>query len=441
MAFDRLTEKLTESFKRITKQDRISEKHLDTLLSDVRLALLDADVNTQVVNQFLDKIHDSALNQKILTSLKPNEALMKLVYDELVELLGPDTPSFDYPKGQKKVILFVGLQGTGKTTSAAKLALLLRSKKDRKVLLVAADLARPAAIDQLEILAEQAQVSVYVEKDEKNSLNVVKHAMKYAEANKFDTIIVDTAGRLAIDEALMLELKQIHDYLNPDEVLLTVDAMTGQDVIHTADGFNRNLNLTGLVVTKFDADAKGGAVLSVKALTGVSVKLVGTGEKLDDTDIFYPDRMANRLIGMGDLLSLVEQAQDKMDIEAGQRSMDRIMEGIFTFDDMLDQFNQLSKMGSLQNMLKMIPGASQLANQINDTESNAMIKKNKAIILSMTPEERDDASLLRASRKNRIAKGSGTTVNDVNRLISQYEKSKEQMRLLKRLAKNNPNMR
>ena len=441
MAFDRLTEKLTESFKRITKQDRISEKHLDTLLSDVRLALLDADVNTQVVNQFLDKIHSSALNQKILTSLKPNEALMKLVYDELVELLGPDTPSFDYPKGQKKVILFVGLQGTGKTTSAAKLAQLLRSKKERKVLLVAADLARPAAIDQLEILAEQAQVSVFVEKDEKNSLNVVKHAMKYAEKNNFDTIIVDTAGRLAIDEALMLELKQIHDYLNPDEVLLTVDAMTGQDVIHTADGFNRNLNLTGLVVTKFDADAKGGAVLSVKALTGVPVKLVGTGEKLDDTDIFYPDRMANRLIGMGDLLSLVEQAQEKMDIEAGQRSMDRIMEGIFTFDDMLDQFNQLSKMGSLQNMLKMIPGASQLANQVNDTESNAMIKKNKAIILSMTPEEREDASLLRASRKNRIAKGSGTTVNDVNRLINQYEKAKDQMRLLKRLAKNNPNIK
>lgn len=441
MAFDRLTEKLTESFKRITKQDRISEKHLDTLLSDVRLALLDADVNTQVVNQFLDKIHSSALNQKILTSLKPNEALMKLVYDELVELLGPDTPSFDYPKGQKKVILFVGLQGTGKTTSAAKLAQLLRSKKERKVLLVAADLARPAAIDQLEILAEQAQVSVFVEKDEKNSLNVVKHAMKYAEKNNFDTIIVDTAGRLAIDEALMLELKQIHDYLNPDEVLLTVDAMTGQDVIHTADGFNRNLNLTGLVVTKFDADAKGGAVLSVKALTGVPVKLVGTGEKLDDTDIFYPDRMANRLIGMGDLLSLVEQAQEKMDIEAGQRSMDRIMEGIFTFDDMLDQFNQLSKMGSLQNMLKMIPGANQLANQVNDNESNAMIKKNKAIILSMTPEEREDASLLRASRKNRIAKGSGTTVNDVNRLINQYEKAKDQMRLLKRLAKNNPNIK
>lgn len=441
MAFDRLTEKLTESFKRITKQDRISEKHLDTLLSDVRLALLDADVNTQVVNQFLDKIHASALNQKILTSLKPNEALMKLVYDELVELLGPETPSFDYPKGQKKIILFVGLQGTGKTTSAAKLAQLLRSKKDRKVLLVAADLARPAAIDQLEILAEQAQVSVFVEKDEKNSLNVVKHAMKYADNGNFDTIIVDTAGRLAIDEALMLELKQIHDYLNPDEVLLTVDAMTGQDVIHTADGFNRTLNLTGLVVTKFDADAKGGAVLSVKALTGVPVKLVGTGEKLDDTDIFYPDRMANRLIGMGDLLSLVEQAQDKMDIEAGQRSMDRIMEGLFTFDDMLDQFNQLSKMGSLQNMLKMIPGASQLANQVNDTESNAMIKKNKAIILSMTPDEREDASLLRASRKNRIAKGSGTTLNDVNRLINQYEKAKEQMRLLKRLAKNNPNIR
>jgi len=441
MAFDRLTEKLTESFRRITKQDRISEKHLDTLLSDVRFALLDADVNTQVVNQFLEKIQTTALNQKILTSLKPNEALMKLVYDELVELLGPDTPSFDYQKGQRKVILFVGLQGTGKTTSAAKLAQLLRSKKDRKVLLVAADLARPAAIDQLEILAGQAQVSVYVEKDQKNSLTLVKNAMKFADKGDFDTIIVDTAGRLAIDEALMLELKQVHDYLKPDEVLLTVDAMTGQDVIHTADGFNKNLKLTGLVVTKFDADAKGGAVLSVKALTGVPVKLVGTGEKLDDTDIFYPDRMANRLIGMGDLLSLVEQAQEKMDVEAGQRSMDRIMEGLFTFDDMLDQFNQLSKMGSLQNMLKMIPGASQLANQVNDTESNAMIKKNKAIILSMTPDEREDASLLRASRKNRIAKGSGTTLNDVNKLINQYEKAKDQMRLLKRLAKNNPNMR
>jgi signal recognition particle subunit SRP54 len=441
MAFDRLTEKLTESFRRITKQDRISEKHLDTLLSDVRLALLDADVNTVVVNQFLEKIQRTALNQKILTSLKPNEALMKLVYDELVELLGPETPSFDYPKGQRKVILFVGLQGTGKTTSAAKLALLLRTKKDRKVLLVAADLARPAAIDQLEILAKQAEVSVYSEKDEKNSLTLVKNAMKFADKGDFDTIIVDTAGRLAIDEALMLELKQVHDYLKPDEVLLTVDAMTGQDVIHTAEGFNKNLNLTGLVVTKFDADTKGGAVLSVKALTGVPVKLVGTGEKLDDSDIFYPDRMANRLIGMGDLLSLVEQAQDKMDVEAGQRSMDRIMEGIFTLDDMLDQFNQLSKMGSLQNMLKMIPGANQLASQVNDTESNAMIKKNKAIILSMTAEEREDASLLRASRKNRIAKGSGTTLNDVNRLISQYEKAKEQMRMLKRLAKNNPNIR
>lgn len=441
MAFDRLTEKLTESFRRITKQDRISEKHLDALLSDVRFALLDADVNTQVVNQFLEKIQSTALNQKILTSLKPNEALMKLVYDELVELLGPDTPSFDYPKGQRKIILFVGLQGTGKTTSAAKLAQLLRTKKDRKVLLVAADLARPAAIDQLEILAGQAQVSIYVEKDQKNSLTLVKNAMKFADKGDFDTIIVDTAGRLAIDEALMLELKNVHDYLKPDEVLLTVDAMTGQDVIHTADGFNKNLKLTGLVVTKFDADAKGGAVLSVKALTGVPVKLVGTGEKLDDTDIFYPERMANRLIGMGDLLSLVEQAQDKMDVEAGQRSMDRIMEGLFTFDDMLDQFNQLSKMGSLQNMLKMIPGASQLANQVNDNESNAMIKKNKAIILSMTPAEREDASLLRASRKNRIAKGSGTTLNDVNKLINQFEKAKDQMRLLKRLAKNNPNMK
>ena len=441
MAFDKLTEALSATFKKITKQDRISDKHLDTLLSDVRLALLDADVNTKVVNEFLTKIHDQALNQKILSSLKPNEALMKLVYDELVLLLGPETPDFDWPKGQRKIILFVGLQGTGKTTSAAKLAKYLKEKKDRKPILVAADLARPAAIDQLEILGQQAHVDVYADKNEKNALSLVKAAMKHINGKDYDTILVDTAGRLAIDEALMQELKSIFDFLRPDEVLLTVDALSGQDVIHTADGFNKVLKLSGLIVTKFDADAKGGAVLSVKAMTGVPVKLVGTGEKLDDTDIFYPDRMANRLIGMGDLMSLVEQAQSKLDVEASERSMQRMMDGIFTFDDMLEQFNQLSKMGSLQNMLKMIPGASQLAGQVNDQDSNAMIKKNKAIIYSMTKEERNDPSLLRASRKNRIAKGSGTSVTEVNRLINQFEKAKEQMRMLKRMSKQFPGLK
>lgn len=441
MAFDKLIEALSATFKKITKQDRISDKHLDTLLSDVRLALLDADVNTKVVNEFLTKIHDQALNQKILSSLKPNEALMKLVYDELVLLLGPETPDFDWPKGQRKIILFVGLQGTGKTTSAAKLAKYLKEKKDRKPILVAADLARPAAIDQLEILGQQAHVDVYADKNEKNALSLVKAAMKHINGKDYDTILVDTAGRLAIDEALMQELKSIFDFLRPDEVLLTVDALSGQDVIHTADGFNKALKLSGLIVTKFDADAKGGAVLSVKAMTGVPVKLVGTGEKLDDTDIFYPDRMANRLIGMGDLMSLVEQAQSKLDVEASERSMQRMMDGIFTFDDMLEQFNQLSKMGSLQNMLKMIPGASQLAGQVNDQDSNAMIKKNKAIIYSMTKEERNDPSLLRASRKNRIAKGSGTSVTEVNRLINQFEKAKEQMRMLKRMSKQFPGLK
>ena len=434
MAFDALTQRFTEAFKHITKTDRLTEKNMDDLLKDVRLALLEADVNVQVVRVFLEQIKSKALGTKVLTSMNPQEALIKIIYDQLVELLGAQGTEIAYPQGKTVVIMMVGLQGTGKTTSAAKLANLALKKQGRKPVLIAADLGRPAAIDQLEILGKSIGIQVYAEKGSTNALNVVRNGMAFARMQNYDTVIIDTAGRLHIDEAMMGELSDIKHLVKPDEILLTVDAMTGQDILNVAKSFHEQLDVTGLVVTKFDGDARGGAVLSVRSVAQVPVKFVGTGEKIDDCDLFYPDRMANRLLGMGDLLTLVEKAEEKLDIEASARGMERMMSGQFTFDDMLEQFNQISKMGSLKNLMKMIPGANQLAGQINDEDTEASMKRSKAIILSMTKEERSNPSVLRASRKARIAKGSGTSVTDVNRLVSQFEKTKEQMRLFSRMA-------
>ncbi len=434
MAFDALTQRFTEAFKHITKTDRLTEKNMDDLLKDVRLALLEADVNVQVVRSFLEQIKSKALGTKVLTSMNPQEALIKIIYDQLVELLGAQGTEIAYPQGKTVVIMMVGLQGTGKTTSAAKLANLALKKQGRKPVLIAADLVRPAAIDQLEILGKSIGIQVYAEKGSTDALNVVRNGMAFARMQNADTVIIDTAGRLHIDEAMMGELGDIKRLVKPDEILLTVDAMTGQDILNVAKSFHEQLDVTGLVVTKFDGDARGGAVLSVRSVAQVPVKFVGTGEKIDDCDLFYPDRMANRLLGMGDLLTLVEKAEEKLDIEASARGMERMMSGQFTFDDMLEQFNQISKMGSLKNLMKMIPGANQLAGQINDEDTEASMKRSKAIILSMTKEERSNPSVLRASRKARIAKGSGTSVTDVNRLVSQFEKTKEQMRLFSRMA-------
>lgn len=434
MAFDALTQRFTEAFKHITKTDRLTEKNMDDLLKDVRLALLEADVNVQVVRSFLEQIKSKALGTKVLTSMNPQEALIKIIYDQLVELLGAQGTEIAYPQGKTVVIMMVGLQGTGKTTSAAKLANLALKKQGRKPVLIAADLVRPAAIDQLEILGKSIGIQVYAEKGSTNALNVVRNGMAFARMQNADTVIIDTAGRLHIDEAMMGELSDIKHLVKPDEILLTVDAMTGQDILNVAKSFHEQLDVTGLVVTKFDGDARGGAVLSVRSVAQVPVKFVGTGEKIDDCDLFYPDRMANRLLGMGDLLTLVEKAEEKLDIEASARGMERMMSGQFTFDDMLEQFNQISKMGSLKNLMKMIPGANQLAGQINDEDTEASMKRSKAMILSMTKEERSNPSVLRASRKARIAKGSGTSVTDVNRLVSQFEKTKEQMRLFSRMA-------
>ncbi len=435
MALERLSNALSEAFKKLTKTDKINEGHLDALLKEVKVALLEADVHTTAVDAFLNQIKTEALGQKIFGSLKPSEALMKIVYDQLVELLGSSAESFVYPASQQVTLMLVGLQGSGKTTSAAKLAHLFKSK-GRKPYLIAADLMRPAAIDQLEILGLSLNVKVYADRNTKSALQVVKDGLRAAKNENVDTIIIDTAGRLHIDEALMTELIDIKAFVKPTEILLTVDALSGQDALNVAKSFNQTLQVTGLIVSKFDGDAKGGAVLSAKTVAKVNVKLVGTGEKVDEYDVFYPDRMANRLIGMGDLMGLVEQAQSKLDTAQLERSASRMMEGQFTFDDLLDNINQMAKMGSMKAMLGMLPGMGQLAQQINDSDASKMMVKNKAIILSMTTEERQDASLLRASRKARIAKGSGVSVHDVNKLISQYEKTKEQMRMMARLAKN-----
>lgn len=435
MALERLSNALSEALKKLTKTDKINEGHLEALLKEVKIALLEADVHTQAVDAFLQHIKEEALGQKIFGSLKPSEALMKIVYDQLVSLLGSGEESFSYPASQQVVMMLVGLQGSGKTTATAKLAHLFKSK-NRKPYLIAADLMRPAAIDQLQILGLSLNVKVYADKSAKSALQVVKDGLKAARAEGADTILIDTAGRLAIDEVLMQELIDIKDAVKPTEILLTVDALSGQDALNVASAFNKALKISGLIVSKFDGDSKGGAVLSAKTVTNVNVKLVGTGEKVDEYDLFYPDRMANRLIGMGDLMGLVEQAQNKLDTAAMERSANRIMDGQFTFDDLLDNINQMAKMGSMKAMLGMLPGMGQLAQQVNDKEANAVMVKNKAIILSMTPDERQDASLLRASRKARIAKGSGVSVQDVNKLISQYEKTKEQMRMMARLAKN-----
>jgi len=440
MALERLSNALSEALKKLTKTDKINESHLEALLKEVKIALLEADVHTMAVDAFLQRIKEEALGQKIFGSLKPNEALMKIVYDQLVELLGSSEESFNYPASQQVVMMLVGLQGSGKTTATAKLAHLFKAKK-RKPYLIAADLMRPAAIDQLQILGLSLNVKVYADKSAKSALQVVKDGLKAAKAECADTILIDTAGRLAIDEVLMQELIDIKDAIKPTEILLTVDALSGQDALNVASAFNKALKVSGLIVSKFDGDSKGGAVLSAKTVTQVNVKLVGTGEKVDEYDLFYPDRMANRLIGMGDLMGLVEQAQNKLDTAAMERSANRLMDGQFTFDDLLDNINQMAKMGSMKAMLGMLPGMGQLAQQVNDKEANAMMDRNKAIILSMTPDERQDANLLRASRKARIAKGSGVSVQDVNKLISQYEKTKEQMRMMARLAKNAKGMK
>lgn len=429
MAFDNLTNRLQDTFKNLTGKGKLTEKNIADALSEIRISLLEADVSLEVINELLDYTRKEAMGMKVVRDVDPSQMFIKIVNDKLVEILGEEHQGLAFTL-KPGVMMMVGLQGSGKTTSIAKIARELKVKEDKKVLLVAADLARPAAIEQLKILGERIGVEVFA-KENSTPVEVVTDAISYGK--DFDVILIDTAGRLQIDEALMQQLVDIQALAKPEEILLSVDAMSGQDVIHVANGFKSKLNLTGLVATKFDGDSRGGSILSVRYMTKVPVKYVGVGEGIEELEAFHPDRTASRILGMGDIVSLVEKAQEKMDIEASEKSAERMMNGQFTLDDMLIQLQQVSKMGPISGLLKMLPGANQMANQIDDDDASKGMKKTEAMIQSMTKEERNDPTIIRSGRKHRIAKGSGVTTTDVNRLLSQYDKMKKQMRMFSRM--------
>ena len=442
MAFESLSERLGKAFKNITGKGKLSEKNMNDMLREVRMSLLEADVNYGVVKDFIARVKEKALGTEVMTSLNPGQMVVKIVHDEIVALLGNEEAPINYKKTGITTVMMVGLQGTGKTTAAAKIANVMKKKQSRKPLLVACDVIRPAAIEQLKTLGESIDVEVFSLGVETKALETAQKAMDYAKEQGYDTVVFDTAGRLHIDEELMQELSDIKAFVHPDDILLTVDAMTGQDIVNVASSFHEQLSVTGLVLTKLDGDSRGGGILSVRSITQVPVKFVGLGEKIEDLDVFHPDRMAARILGMGDILSLVEKAQEKMDMEASTKSANRMMSGQFTLSDMLIQYEQIEKMGSLGGMMKLLPGMGQMANQIDEAKADNKLKKSKAIIQSMTPEERENPNILRAGRKNRIAKGSGTTVADVNRCISEYEKMKTVMKQMMSMSKNGkmPNM-
>ena len=436
MAFDSLSERLNKTMRNIIGKGKLTDANMEDMLKEVRLALLEADVNYRVVKDFLNKVREKARGEDVLNSVEPGEMLVKIVHDEIISLLGKEQATLQFKETGMTTIMMVGLHGTGKTTSAAKIARLCLNKYGRKPMLIAADIIRPAAIDQLKTLGASIGVEVFSLGPEVKALDTVIQGMEYAKANHYDTVLIDTAGRLHVDEELMKELSDINEAVHPDEILLTVDAMTGQDIVNVARSFADQLPLTGLVVTKFDGDSRGGGVLSVKAITGLPVKFVGEGEKIDDMDAFYPDRMADRILGMGDVVSLVEKAQEKMDMEEAERAAKRMMEGVFTMDDMLRQLEQFQKLGPLSGILKMLPGYSQIADMVDENKANDSLKKTKAIIQSMTPAERENPSRMRGSMKKRVAAGSGTTVTEVNRLINQFEKMKKMMGALSSMQKN-----
>lgn len=427
MAFDSLSDRLNKTMRNIAGKGKLTDANMEDMLKEVRVALLEADVNYKVVKDFLNKVREEARGQQVLSSVEPGQQLVKIVHDEIVNLLGTEQAELQFKPQGITVIMMAGLQGTGKTTSVAKIAKLTKKKYNRKPILIAADVIRPAAIEQLQTLGREIDTEVFTEGTETCALKTVQDGMVYAEEHGYDTVFIDTAGRLHIDEALMQELKDINESVHPDEILLTVDAMTGQDIVNVAKTFQEQLPLTGLVVTKFDGDSRGGGVLSVKAITGLPVKFVGEGEKIDDMDVFYPDRMADRILGMGDVVSLVEKAQEKMDMEEAERVGQRMLNGEFTMDDMLSQFEQVQKLGPLGGILKMIPGFSQYSDMIDEAKAADTMKHTKAIIQSMTKEERRDPSRMRGSMKKRVAAGSGTSLTEVNRCINQYEKMKKVM--------------
>lgn len=439
--FENLSERLDRSFKLLKGEGKITEINVAETLKDVRRALLDADVNYKVAKQFTDTVKDKALGQNVLTSVKPSQLMVKIVHDELATLMGGETAEINL-QGNPSIILMSGLQGSGKTTFTGKLANMLKTKKGKKPLLVAADVYRPAAIQQLHVLGEQIGVPVYSEPENKNPVDIALNAIKEAKAKGNDLIIVDTAGRLAIDEQMMQEIAAIKKAIQPDETLFVVDAMTGQDAVNTAKEFNDRLDFNGVVLTKLDGDTRGGAALSIRTVVDKPIKFVGTGEKMDAIDVFHPSRMADRILGMGDIVSLVERAQEQYDEEEAKRLQRKIAKNQFDFNDFVGQIQQIKKMGNLKELASMIPGIGKAMKDI-DIDDNAF-KNIEAIIYSMTQAERTHPEILNGSRRQRIAKGSGTSVQEVNKLIKQFDETRKMMRMMttaKPGMKKLPNMK
>ena len=430
---DSLQEKLTKTLRNIQGKGKLSERNMEDTLKEIRVALLESDVNYTVVKNFLETIRQESIGQDVLNSIEPGQLLVKIVHDELLKLLGDGDNELKFNESGLSIFMVVGLQGTGKTTQVAKLANLLK-KQGKKVMLIAGDIIRPAAIDQLKTLGNSIGVYTYSEGTDVSVLKQVKNGVEYAKNNNYDVCLIDTAGRLQIDETLMQELKDIKDLTHPQEILLTVDALTGQDIVNVAKAFHELLDVTGLIVTKFDGDSKGGSVLSVKAVTGVPIKFTGIGEKIDDIETFHPDRLAQRILGMGDVVSLVEKAQEEFDMKEAERLTNRMMSGKFTMNDLLSSIEQSSKLGPISSIMKMLPGMSDFAGQINDNEVDDQLKHTRAIIYSMTPEERENPDIMRSSHRRRIAAGAGVSINEVNKLMNQYERTKKMMKSFSSMA-------
>lgn len=425
--FDNLSDRLQDVVHKIKGYGKITEENISEMMREIRLSLLEADVNYKVVKEFTNNVKEKALGEEVNKSLNPGELFVKIVKDELTELLGGENTPLNV-SGNPATLMLVGLQGSGKTTTIGKLANYLRKNNKKKPLLVACDVYRPAAIDQLKQIGKELNIEVYSE-GKGNPVEISKNAIKYSKDNGYDYVLIDTAGRLQIDESLMEELDNIQKEVNPDETILVIDSMMGQDAINVINGFNDKIKLSGVILTKLDGDTRGGVALSVKHLTNLPIKFIGVSEKMDGLTPFYPERMASRILGMGDILSIVEKVQDEIDEKEAEKTAKKMMKGNFDLEDFLNQLNQIKKLGPLENILKLLPGAKKMGlNKVNIDPK--IMKRTEAIVLSMTPEERRNPSILKASRKKRIADGSGTTVTDVNRLLNQFEDMKKMMKMM-----------
>ena len=425
--FENLTDKFERAFKVLKGQGQITEINVAETLKEVRRALLDADVNFKTAKDFTTRVKDKAMGQNVLTAISPGQLMVKICHEELVELMGGNESEINI-QGNPGIVLMSGLQGSGKTTFSGKLASFLKTKKNKKPLLVACDVYRPAAIDQLHVLGEQLGIEVFSNKDEKDPVKIATEAVNYARSKGFNVVIVDTAGRLAVDEAMMDEIERVKKALNPSETLFVVDSMTGQDAVNTAKAFNDRIDFDGVVLTKLDGDTRGGAALTIKSVVDKPIKFVGTGEKMDALDVFYPKRMADRILGMGDVVSLVERAQEQFNEEEARKLQKRIQKDQFDFNDFLSQIQQIKKMGNVKDLMGMIPGMGKAMKDV-DIQDDAF-KHIEAIIYSMTPKERANPSLINGSRKNRIAQGSGTNIVEVNKLLKQFDDTKKMMKMM-----------